>query len=70
MVGVILNCQNVVQALSTVKFHKNNLIVLTQGVLIVSLFLFVQKGRIPEATNSNETDAFSEDFGCKLKSPG
>jgi hypothetical protein len=28
-----------------VNFHKNNLVVLTQSVLIVPLFLFIQKGK-------------------------
>jgi hypothetical protein len=49
----------------TVNFHKNNLVVLTQSVLIVPVLLYVQKGRTPESTNGHETDAFSEDYGCK-----
>jgi hypothetical protein len=53
-----------------VNFYKNNLVVLTKSFLIVPVFLYVQKGRTPEATNGNETDAFSEDFLCKVKSAG
>jgi hypothetical protein len=61
MVGIILNCKNVQPALSTVNFHKNNLVVLTQSALILPVFLFIQKGRTPESTISNET-CFSRRF--------